>query len=266
VIGVGAAASDGSVPDFSNGDSTYDDLTAPGVGILSTVPRDLSPDRPACQGYSMCGPDDFRRGDGTSYAAAQVSAAAALLIAQRPDLTSDQVSWIIERGAEDMTPANGCKRCDSGRDDASGWGMLDVAGALQQATTDAPASDWFEPNDDTGTRAYTVKGAKQQLKATLDGWDDPNDVYRVFLKAGTTLSLQLDGRSAAPTVTQWRPGTKSIDSALGVPGKPLLRASAGSWATRRVSLKAPAKGWYFVQVAAGVGESGTYGLTLTKQR
>ena len=84
MLGVSAAALDGSVPDFSNGDPIYNDIAAPGVGILSTVPRDLSTDKPQCQGYSSCGPDDFRHGDGTSFAAAQVSAAAAQLIGGNP--------------------------------------------------------------------------------------------------------------------------------------------------------------------------------------
>ena len=126
------------MPDFSNGDAVFNDVTAPGAAILSTVPRDLSADKPACQGYSVCGPDDFRRGDGTSYAAPQVSATAALLIAQNPRSPPTRSSSLIEHGATDMTPGSGCKRCDYGRDDASGWGMLDVAGALQRATATRP--------------------------------------------------------------------------------------------------------------------------------
>ena len=268
VIGVGASALDGSVPDFSNGDAVFNDVTAPGAAILSTVPRDLSTDKPACQGYSVCGPDDFRRGDGTSYAAAEVSATAALLLAQNSALTPDQVSSLIEHGAIDMTPGGGCKRCDYGRDDASGWGLLNVAGALQRLATDPPIEDAYEPNDDAGTRAWTVPAGKRLLRATLDSWDDPTDVYRVFLKPGTTLSMQLDGRSAGPTLSLWRPGTRSIDTTLGVPGKPLLRVTASATTTKRVSFKAPSKGWYFVQVgvAVGAGQAGAYTLTLAKQR
>jgi subtilisin family serine protease len=267
VIGVGAAASDGSVPDFSNGDQLFNDVTAPGAGILSTVPRDLSTDRPTCQGYSVCGPDDFRRGDGTSYAAAQVSATAALLFAQNSALTPDQVASLIEHGADDMNPGGGCKRCDYGRDDASGWGILDVAGALQRALSELPTPDAYEPNDDTGTRAYTVPAAKRTLlKATLDAYDDATDVYRVFLKAGVTLSLHLDSKAAGPTVSLWRPGTRSVDPLLGLAGRPLLRAAATAGSIRRMALKAPAKGWYFVQVTAGAGQSGTYSLALAKQR
>jgi hypothetical protein len=33
-----------------------------------------------------------------------------------------------------------------------------------------------------------------------------------------------------------------------------------------MSFKASSKGWYFVQVAAGAGQSGSYALTLAKQR
>ncbi|MGZ8695132.1 MAG: S8 family serine peptidase, partial [Gaiellaceae bacterium] len=250
VIGVGAAAQDGSVPDFSNGDPTFNDLTAPGAAILSTVPRDLSTVRPTCQGYSVCGPDDFRRGDGTSYAAAQVSAAAALLLAQNPSLMPDQVANLLERSADDMADNSGCKRCAAGRDDASGWGMLDIAGALQRAAGELPTPDAWEPNDDTGTRAYMVMGPKRQLKATLDAWDDANDVYRVFLKPGSSLLLQLDGRSVGAALSVWRPGTRTIDTVVGSAAKPLVRVAATAGTTRRVSFHATSKGWHFVQVAA----------------
>jgi subtilisin family serine protease len=73
---------------FSIRDKVYNDIAAPGVGIVSTLPRSLTASHTACadQGYSVCGPLEFRPADGTSYAAAQVSAAAALLIAARPSL------------------------------------------------------------------------------------------------------------------------------------------------------------------------------------
>ena len=55
---------DGSVPAFSNRDTVYNDIAAPGVGIVSTLPRALTAARPACldQGYSICGPPEFRAG------------------------------------------------------------------------------------------------------------------------------------------------------------------------------------------------------------
>ncbi len=42
VIGVGALAVDGTVPSFSNRDPVYTDVAAPGLGIVSTFPRDLT--------------------------------------------------------------------------------------------------------------------------------------------------------------------------------------------------------------------------------
>jgi subtilisin family serine protease len=118
VIGVSALAQDGSVPSFSNLDQNFNDIAAPGVGIVSTLPRSITAQRPACpdQGYSPCGPLEFRTADGTSYAAAQVSAAAALLIATRPSLAPDQVSTLLERSATDVNAGTGCPKCLLQRD------------------------------------------------------------------------------------------------------------------------------------------------------
>ena len=86
VVGVSALARDGSVPTFSDRDAIYNDIAAPGEDIFSTLPRALTRAIPTCldQGYSDCGPADFRNAEGTSFAAPQVTAAAALLRAQGP--------------------------------------------------------------------------------------------------------------------------------------------------------------------------------------
>ena len=81
-IGVSAIRQNGSVPDYSNRDAVYNDIAAPGDAIFSTIPHDLVEDRPGCaqHPYSDCGPFDFRNAIGTSFAAPQVSAAAALVL------------------------------------------------------------------------------------------------------------------------------------------------------------------------------------------
>ncbi len=259
VLGVSAVAQDGSVPDFSNGDQQYDDIAAPGMSIFSTVPRDLSTDKPTCQGYSSCGPDDFRRGDGTSFAAAQVSAAAALLLAAQPDLQPDQAASILERSADDMTATDGCKRCGPGRDDASGWGMLDIQAALDRVGL-KPSPDSYEPNDDVGTQAYTPAAGQQVLKATLDAWDDPSDVYRVFLKDGQQLGVGLAAGTTGATVSLLRPGTRTI----ALPGKPLAQRTVAVGKHGGFRFRATDRGWYFVDVTAATGQAGAYTLKLRR--
>src|SRR5262249_50258422 len=89
VIGVSALTPNGNVPQCANRDPIYNDISAPGMGLFSTFPLALTAARPSCvnQGYSDCGTDDYRNPEGTSFAAPQVSAAAAVLFAVNPNLT-----------------------------------------------------------------------------------------------------------------------------------------------------------------------------------
>ena len=50
-------------------------------------------------GVFDCAPDDFRKGQGTSFAAPQVSAAACVLFAMRPNLHPEQVTELLTRTA-----------------------------------------------------------------------------------------------------------------------------------------------------------------------
>ena len=75
VLGVSALARDGSVPLFSNRDKIYNDIAAPGAGIVSTMPLEMTAPFKECldQGFSTCGPEEWRKGEGTSFAAPQVT-------------------------------------------------------------------------------------------------------------------------------------------------------------------------------------------------
>ena len=64
--------------------------------------------------YSNCGPFEFQDAIGTSFAAPQVSAAAALLLGQDPTLRPEQVAWLLERSADDADAATGCDICPAG--------------------------------------------------------------------------------------------------------------------------------------------------------
>src|SRR5207244_3119357 len=136
------------------------------------------------QGYSDCADRDYRDGDGTSFAVPQVSAAAALLLALHPGLTGNQLQAILERSADDASPSTGCARCTTGRDALSGWGSLDIVAALEDVSAHLPPPDQLEPNDDAGWAAAKLWGSSSFVRATVDYWDDPVDVYAVRVAPG----------------------------------------------------------------------------------
>jgi subtilisin family serine protease len=270
VIGVSAFAQDGSVPAFSNRDAVYNDIVAPGVGVLSTLPRAITQTRSACieQGYSPCGPPEFKNGEGTSYAAALVSAAAALLVSVRPDLAPDQVSTLLERSAVDANASNGCKKCPLSRDPLSGWGRLDVLTALRALEGPLPPADRFESNDDAGRRSFTLWGERNTITATIDFWDDQIDVYRIRLRRNQYLSVALQGPLRTDTnLVLWKPRTQRVQTGLSVE---LLRQRATQSA--RVGPKeyflhrAREDGWYYVEVKIASAGSGPYTLRYVKSK
>ena len=94
---------DGSVPAFSNRDAVYNDIAAPGVGIVSTLPRALTadaPELPRAGLLALRAAGVPRRRTARRTRPPQVSAAAALLIAMRPALAPDQVTALLERSAD----------------------------------------------------------------------------------------------------------------------------------------------------------------------
>ncbi|MGW6943324.1 type VII secretion-associated serine protease mycosin [Streptomyces xanthophaeus] len=81
-------------------------VAAPGVDMVSTVP-----------GFGQC------IDNGTSFSAPYVAGVAALLRAEHPDWTPQQIVWQIQNTAE---------RSVNGRDDYVGWGVVDPVRAVSQ--------------------------------------------------------------------------------------------------------------------------------------
>jgi subtilisin family serine protease len=113
VIAVGASDELDQRASFSN-TGGHIALAAPGVNILSTLPRAPS---------QMGGVSGYGTASGTSMATPYVSAAAALLLEKEPGLTPAQVRERL------------CETCDrvgspGGRDEQLGWGRLNLFRAL----------------------------------------------------------------------------------------------------------------------------------------
>jgi subtilisin family serine protease len=252
VIGVGALTRTGDVPAFSDQDPQFVDIAAPGVGIFSTFPKKLTSSRVGCtaQGYTDCATGDYQHPEGTSFAAPQVSAAAAVLFGLNPALTSSQVTTILERQADDVTPSTGCPSCLVGRDKFSGWGSLDVQKAVAAVSPGAalPPSDAFEPNDSVA-QAHLLRGSRPVVGATLDYWDDVVDVYRVKLARGQRLLARVRARPSVNLII--RDSSKTPVARTTSPGQ----KEHLSYGVRRT-------GWYYVEVRIASPGAGRYTLHL----
>jgi subtilisin family serine protease len=93
------------------------DLLAPGQDIYTTY-------------WEASGEHQYAIGQGASYAAPMVSAAAALAWSINPELTNVQVRDILFLTADDLG--------ESGWDEQFGWGRLNLAGVAQAAAASVP--------------------------------------------------------------------------------------------------------------------------------
>jgi subtilisin family serine protease len=181
--------------------SPANDIAAPGVGIIGAVPLDHNP-----SGYES--------GDGTSFSAPIVSAAAAWVWTLRPTLTASQIAAVLRFGARDIGPP--------GYDNGSGWGIVSIPASI---TAPAPPSDPEEPNDDIsevkpgqlfnlGEPALTTTAKpSNRIAATIDAAEDPRDLYRIWVPAHKTVRVKVAaGGDAAARI--WGSQTVSVDEGL----------------------------------------------------
>jgi len=252
VLGVSALTRGGASPAFSNRDAVYNDVAAPGEDILSTFPRSLTGERASCadQGYTPCATDEFRPPEGTSFAAPQASAVAANLLGARPLLRPEQVTAIIERSAVDASAQTGCRACAPGRDAYTGWGALDATAAMTALGGQLPPRDAHEPNDDAGEDAYRLyfpAGEKARfVKASLDFWDDQDDVYAVYLHPGEKLYASLvPSQDAKVALALWRPETVAVADLARQDLR--VRLSNRPGRRERLGWRADQAGWHFLQ-------------------
>jgi hypothetical protein len=196
-----------------------------------------------------------------------VSAAAAQLIAVRPQLSADQIAWLLTRGADDVNVSTGCAGCPFQRDKLAGWGQLNVAAAVAQAQTGlVPPIDTLEPNDTAGGGAVRLWGPHgRTVQATIDFWDDQSDVYAIHLRQRERVYASLRGPAGAKLIL-WRPGTTQVDGLSLRVRRMLLLQSRQRGVHERFAFRAPPRrgGWYYLQVKSEAEGGGAYTLSFVK--
>lgn len=158
------------------------DVIAPGKSVVSLRTPGSYADRAHPEGL-VTGDSErrFFRGSGTSQATAVVSGAVALLLQQRPDLTPDQVKYLLRATANPLPAASA----------AQGAGAIDLKAAF-----DAPT-----PSTAEARQSWPASTGTGSLEASRGGSHvvDPLD--------GTVLSGEVDAMGNPWDARSWRSAT-----------------------------------------------------------
>jgi len=246
VLTVGASDRANGIADFSSR-SRFVDLAAPGVEIPIATALGKG----------------WRTADGTSFAAPLVSGAAAWVWTVRPELDATQLFEVMRRSAVDTGAP--------GRDDAAGFGLLNVPAALTYA---APLRDPLEPNDDIEfvqpERFFdnsippltTPAGRTTDLRARLDRVEDPRDVYRVWLPKNGRFTATLTADTNLD-LSLWKRGSVSVVQKL-VGNDRLARATKpGTTELLTFTNKGPGRYAFLAVVFPKDGREATYRLRVS---
>lgn len=182
VLTVAATGPDDEPTYFSNANAAID-LSAPGENITTAIPIALDTHDGVRDGYTAM--------SGTSFSAPMVSAAATWVRQARPRLTAYQIAQVIRYGARDVGRR--------GWEPSTGYGVLDVGRSLALR---APPNDPDEPNDGipwiNGTffkgvdpPIFSPRSRARSFGATLDVYEDPEDVYRVVMAPRSRVGISL---------------------------------------------------------------------------
>ncbi len=246
VLTVGASDASNGIALFSSR-SRFVDLAAPGVAI------------PIATAIGK----GWRTGDGTSFAAPLVSGAAAWVWTVRPALDASQLFEIMRRSAVDVGAP--------GRDDAAGYGILDVPGALSYP---AGVRDPLEPNDDlefvkvdgfydTSVPPLTTPRRRATtVRARIDRVEDPRDVYRVWLRKNgrVTAVLTADGNL---DLSLWSGAAISVTRRNAADGRLAQATTPGTTERLTFTNKGPARYAYLAVLPTKSVREATYRLRVS---
>jgi hypothetical protein len=219
VIAVGATGLDGYRAAYSTTGS-YVSMVAPGGGGDSAT--DFLPLLQTGGGYTT--------GAGTSFAAPQVAAAAALVLSVHPGLTASQVAELLESTATDLGPP--------GSDIEYGGGMLDTSVALADTPPVTPGYGTFfslPPARILDTRiglgapvAAVGPGQTINLHVTGVGGIPTSGVAAVVLNVTVTDSTAPSSYLTVWPAGQTRPNSSNIDFLTKQTRPNLVTAKVGS--------------------------------------
>lgn len=233
---------------FSNRNMSVD-LIAPGVRILSSVPRRVTEDSVAA-GYAYK--------DGTSMAAPYVAGVAALVQAANGNrLSPYQVVRQLQNTARRLEPG--------GRNNRSGYGLVDPEAAV---TRPVPPDDPGEVNDDvkwTGRPVLLTPGRPLRISGSADALHDQEDVYPVAVRAGDRIELTMARRSGLLDLYLWGKGTRSVQTTAFNVRRNLMAFRGGTTRVKRVVHVAERRGVHHVNVYARRGR-GDYNLVIAVRR
>lgn len=233
------------------------DVMAPGEGITTACIQNFDEDDGAKDGYCDV--------DGTSFSAPMVAAIAARVLADRPDLSADQLSRILTSSSRDLGRA--------GWDRAYGYGAVDLAKALAEPTPDA---DVLEPNEQfkwvNGGGGFRPdppllgRRSRTGFRATLDMIKDPLDIYRVSIPNGRSARITVTPRSVGLNIGAF----ESWSSRRTTPSDVIARSSRPGMAAESMVVRGAPNGrpFYLMVFSTGVrGQfAGSYDLDITRVR
>jgi serine protease AprX len=189
IIAVGADDTRGTsgsgndlVPDFSaRGDTRGVDFVAPGRSVISLrVPGSYIDTNHAAGRVG----ERFFRGSGTSQAAAVTSGVVALLLQQRPNLTPDQVKYILRESAAPLP---------SEASIAKGKGLVAIDRAMTFATPTSGYAQTFEPS--TGLGSLEASRGSQKLSENGIELKGEKDIFGKAFDTSVWAPLSASGSS-----------------------------------------------------------------------
>lgn len=205
VIAVGAHTRSGDLAAYSNTSSRVT-LTAPGGGVCRSQVATCDSTGTAAldnSGFTLAGAyRDFGPFAGTSAATPHVSAAAALLVAVKPDLTPAEVRSALVSAARAPVAGSYCA-LNPGK---CGGGMLDATAAVMQVS--APLLTLTQP------RKSVASAAVVNLSVSASGASGPY-TYTWTQKTGETVTLSGQGTNAVSFVAPNAKGVVAFDIEVG---------------------------------------------------